>query len=487
MPYKDKCFSSCRGFEKNECNPPRCKYIIGQTLKYCRLSNKYKMKKPKCNVTRKIKKGEIKQNAITKINETIKKSQLFIKTICPESGVCISFGKNNKEITNYFNGFTDFKYAIYPIKRIGGESANGFIKEISYEKHGYKADAILKSSQSYKADNLVYEYLVGTKYINRIMNRFPCFLQTYGFYYYKDETHWEKMRDSSYIFNKLTISDLILQNSVDYPKSCVNSKHASILIQHIKSAKTIGDIILGYNCNKFIINDLLFVLFIIYQALSSISKTFTHYDLHTHNVLLYEPCKGKYIQYHYFDNTNTELLFRSPYIPKIIDYGRSFFDNGNLNSRTIYNKVCNTSQCDPNCGYKYGYSWLSPNNNSTIVSSIKNESHDLRLLKILYDKLKNKVFGIVNKPTAHTSLYKILKMVKYGVGEKGDNKKYGTIENLKNTNLHINNVSGAFIELKKALNNQTIINDNISNYSNISDKLGDLYIYQDGRPMKYEK
>ena len=39
MPYKDKCFSTCREFEKEECNPPRCKYIGGTTLKYCRISH----------------------------------------------------------------------------------------------------------------------------------------------------------------------------------------------------------------------------------------------------------------------------------------------------------------------------------------------------------------------------------------------------------------------------------------------------------------
>ena len=51
----NKCFSNCRGSEKPDCNKPLCKYINGKTLEYCRISHKYKMTKPKCNVTRRIK------------------------------------------------------------------------------------------------------------------------------------------------------------------------------------------------------------------------------------------------------------------------------------------------------------------------------------------------------------------------------------------------------------------------------------------------
>jgi hypothetical protein len=144
MPNKGKCVSTCKIFEKSECNPPRCKYVNGKNLKYCRLSHKYVMKKPNCNVTRRIKKKDIESNARKTIGRMIKKSGKFLQMICSDSGVCLAFGRKSDEITAFFKGFTDFTYAVSPINKIGMPSANGFIKEIEYLKQGYKSHAILK-------------------------------------------------------------------------------------------------------------------------------------------------------------------------------------------------------------------------------------------------------------------------------------------------------------------------------------------------------
>ena len=74
-----------------------------------------------------------------------KQRGIFLKSICSDSGVCMAFGRQTKRIKKHFNGLVDFEYAISPIKRIGEVSTNGFIKEITYERDGYKANAILKS------------------------------------------------------------------------------------------------------------------------------------------------------------------------------------------------------------------------------------------------------------------------------------------------------------------------------------------------------
>lgn len=59
------------------------------------------------------------------------------------------------------------------------------------------------------------------------------------------------------------------------------------------------------------------------MPLATLANTFTHYDLHPSNVLLCEPVLGKY--YKYILNDRTVVEFKSKYIVKIIDYGRSFF------------------------------------------------------------------------------------------------------------------------------------------------------------------
>ena len=487
MPEKNKCFSNCRLFEKPECNPPRCKFVSGQTLKYCRLSHRYKMKKPNCNVTRRVKKKDMDIAAKKTIGTFITRSKKHIQFICSDSGVCIAFGKNTDEINQFFKGFSDFKYALSPIKQIGKTSANGFIKEISYKKEGYNADAILKSSKRIKADNLVYEYLVGIKYVNRIMKRFPCFLETYGLYYYKGEPEWKIMSGSGPV-HASNLNRLEIQSAIDYSKACKESKYAAILIQHIKGAKPIVDYTGASRYNKFMKSDMLYVLFIIYHALAAISKNFSHYDLHDANVLIYEPEKGKYINYHYHHEDGTETVFYSPYIPKIIDYGRSFFDNGNLTSRKIYDKICSVSDCEPDCGYQYGLGWLDPIPTITISSSQKNESHDLRLLKLISSDME-KLLDIHHvEPTEDTFVEtkKVLKKVVYGVSLPKDEKSYGTKENLKIASAKIYNVNGAYLALKSAIQKPKVLEENQKNYNKFSNLLGSFHIYDDGRPMIYE-
>jgi len=454
MPYKDKCFSTCREFEKDDCNPPRCKYINGPTLEYCRISHKYKMNKPKCNVTRRIKKSEQKAYATNKISEMIKRSGKFLQTICSDSGDCISFGKHVDEITHFFNGFTNFDHVDGDIQRLGKPSANGFVKEIAYEKQGYKAYAILKSSQNPTADNLVYEYLVGIKFINRIVKQYPCFVQTYGLYFYDNNEAWKYMKNTM-TTQKLYLKQLNHQNTIDYGKACTDSKYACILIQHIKHAKPLSDFLSVGMYTRFIKNDLLYVLFIVYQALASLSKVFTHYDLHSGNVLLYEPVKGKYIQYNYHQSDGSTIVFYSPYIVKIIDYGRSFFDNGNVNSRKIYDKICTVNECKPECGAYAGLGWLHPTPELFISSSQKNESHDLRLVKNIQINMSD-IFNIVHtKPNESTFVEtdKILNKIAYGSGihEKA-HTEFGTRENLKSSiKKKIYNVNAVYKALKEAV------------------------------------
>ena len=70
--------------------------------------------------------------------------------------------------------------------------------------------------------------------------------------------------------------------------------------------------------------------------------------------------------------------FRCGYIVKIIDYGRNYFKH----SMKIYKQLCSIEECEPDCGYTKGFSWLSqfnPYNKWFITSSRPNVSHDLRL------------------------------------------------------------------------------------------------------------
>jgi hypothetical protein len=72
-----------------------------------------------------------------------------------------------------------------------------------------------------------------------------------------------------------------------------------------------------------------------------------------------------------------------------------------------------------------------------------------------------------------------------GIDER-ENRIYGTEENLSISNNKIYNVRGAYDALKEVVENSDVIIENKQNYMNMANKLGDLHVYNDGRPMKYE-
>jgi hypothetical protein len=133
----------------------------------------------------------IEKTGVKKLATKIRSS--FLQSVCPDSGACISLGKERKKILDFFNGFTKFEY-LTNVQSIGKASSNGFVKELEYERDGYRAHAILKSSKTKDADNLMYEYFVGY-IINRVyLNWSPCFIETYGRYKYKDLDAWRQVQ-----------------------------------------------------------------------------------------------------------------------------------------------------------------------------------------------------------------------------------------------------------------------------------------------------
>ena len=412
-----------------------------------------------------------------------KRRALFLKSICSDAGVCIAFGKENKKIKEHFAGFIDVKYIKSPIKRIGQPSNNGFVNEITYENNGYVANAILKSSANKSSDNLMFEYLVG-QYINKKSRVFPCFLETYGWFLYDNPDIWITMKTNKTISNTSILETLKIQPAeIRSPSSmeiaCTNSKYICILIQHIKDAKSLKSMLVN---EDFVKNDLLYVLYQIYMPLATLANNFNHYDLHRENVLIYEPVKGKYIDYCYVLTDSTEIKFKSPYIAKMIDYGRCFFkDDESTNpytnsSMAIYETICKIKKCGKNCGDGVGFGNLIPEaylgSFYYISSSKRNMSHDLRLLHELkkYNNIKNPV---TNK-------------VAYGVGVKTRSEKhFGTIENVDSgLPKKIVNVIDAHDAIKKEILSKKHMKNNKEVYAGM-ESIGTLTIYQDGRDMVF--
>lgn len=416
--------------------------------------------------TNKLNKALVIQNFMKRTKHARK--ALFLKTICSDSGVCIAFGKESESIQKFFNNFVQFDYAT-GLKRIGVPSQNGVITEITYKHRDYLAHAILKSSITPTADNLMYEYNVGNV-LNKYVRVLPTFVETYGYYFYKNVLLLNKVKKNTATLTNLK-KGLTLQENYDYKQSCIKPTLTSVLIQHIKNARTLEEML---SDTTFLENDLLYCLYQVYYTLSKLHKLFTHYDLHTSNVLLYEPVNGKYIHYHYETDAGV-ISFKSKYIAKIIDYGRSFVGTPTTNiSKNIYDSVCAIPECNVGtnkCGKDKGYSWLRPISPFFLTSSSCNVSYDLRLLHLL--KIRN-----ITKIRLHNQyLADKINKTKYGVGVANFYKNNGTIENTtRGYPTEMNNVEDAELMLRDVIQVPVLTTRNNAFYSSLTDKIGDLHI-----------
>lgn len=412
-----------------------------------------------------------------------KRRAYFLNAICSDAGVCLAFGKEMDTINKHFGRFVDFSLITGPIQRIGTPSSNGFVHEMTHERNGYVANSILKSSASRSADNLMFEYLVG-QYINKQCKRFPCFVQTHGVFKYGNDYIWNHMKDTRAIYPSIIQRSLELipyVNEETMKLACTHSKHLAILIEHIKEGETLMNM-----CRNvpFLKQDLLYILFQIYMALATLADTYTHYDLHASNVMIFQPVKGKCIQYQYFLNDGTVVDFKSPYMVKMIDNGRCYFvDHSERgikhSSKNIYDAICRLKECDPECGVYKGFHTLAPEEDPGsfyyISSSTRNMSHDLRLL----DHIKRLQYpnGFIPMHYLNDDLYDELKKVAYGVGLAA-NKQYGTIEQTTTGTSQILNVIDAYESLKR------LVMEGTSTYEH-AEVLGTFHIYQDGRSMEF--
>ena len=428
-----------------------------------------------------LKKSHPEEFAAKTIQTFMKKTEerrkaLFYGTICTDSGVCIALGEEKKQLFDFFK-FNTFEYVKDPYKTIGNPSANGFVKELKYEREGYIAYAVLKSSLKPSSDNLAYEYLVG-KYLNDVSKRLPTFIETYGLYHYQNTGNRDTMKKNDKMNRRLLPLD-----PNDIKNVCVKAANLCVLSQHLKNAQSFYT---HYQLDDYIVNESAYTLYQIYFALHQIKKEFTHYDLHLGNVLLYEPIEGKYIQYHYHSKNKT-VSYKSRYLVKIIDYGRSFFTG----SPAYYQKVCDEAKCQPLNGLKKGFVNFhlpGPAGVGRAADRVyghanalfKNESHDL---KFLYNcnYMLTKDFPEKQK-LLDADYMKILQDTIY-MKEISHFSRGGTIENLTHSD-KIHNVTDACERWEAYIENPIRIQKNEKAYEGYS-SLGDLHIYTDGRELRF--
>jgi len=372
----------------------------------------------------------------------------YLKAVCSNSNYCISFGKESDNINKFFN-FTSFDYIDKNDKnsvKMIGRGMNSFITQIKYSREGYLANAILKSNKDEYSDNLVYEYLVG-KQINKWLKQYPCFLETYGVFY--SDSDYSSIHEC--LTNK-NFENIVQMNDTDanfIEQSCIYDD-LGVLIQYLDNPITMRQ----YLEDDRNYDDLLYILYQVYMPLKYLKHNFTHYDLHLNNVLLYEPEVNTYIEYHYHLSDGTTTIFKSKYLAKIIDYGRSFFQddkNPENNSLKIY------KEAQKFCDYM------------DISTTQNNISIDLRLLESINLFTERKNIDIPDE---------LLKKLCKNVNKSEHENKTPGIDG------KINNVDDAFIEINKLIHKSDYKTKNEEIYSGIKKK-GILHIYANGKPAEF--
>ena len=176
----------------------------------------------------------------------------------------------------------------------------------------YKANALLKSSQQIESDNLYYEYLVGRMFINKVNKIFPCFTETYHLFEHESTKTKNKLRKKKLVLRELTntvkingCDESVIKNSlacidnslVCIDNSCLNGVYYSILLQYISNPIDVYSFMEKHENDELFEGQMLCILFQIYACLSYLKDHFTHYDLHTRNVLLYQLPVGNNTRY----------------------------------------------------------------------------------------------------------------------------------------------------------------------------------------------
>lgn len=361
----------------------------------------------------------------------------YLNTVCTDSGECLAFGRESENIKKIFSGFVDFRH-LTKVLNAGSPSVNGFVLNLHYESMNYKSNALLKSSQDKKSDNLYYEYLVGTTFINKVNEIFPCFTETYHLFEHQTENTKDLLQKNKIEVSKY--STYLAVNSCDasvrddpflcIDKSCEDGVSFAILVQYISNPISVASFMTEHGNDKLFESQMICILYQIYSCLSYLEDHYTHYDLHTNNVLLYKLPEGKYVSIKYIDErSGRTVIIKTNYIAKMIDYGRCYFgnlgNNGLVSSKTIADTIFNSEICSKIGPRKVGYNFFGnkPTESNNYTSSIlRNKSHDLRFVNIVSKKSKKMIKLFQYRPIIFTE--------KYGTKEKESDRSGGNLNNV---------------------------------------------------------
>ncbi len=270
------------------------------------------------------------------------------KEICSNNDIEFILNGCKQDIKTYYDNFNLTN--VVSLSQLGNISYNGFLHLLKLKKENNTLNILLKSNKEINNDNIFYEWYVGYKYINKLLNKYPCFVETYDLIKYNNISKINNNRWSHKVIlnnaiqninilkkhlaaeNIVILQDVNINNIAD--DSMQNPLSYGFLLQNIENNITLYNYIMNNVNNYSYIVELLFILLQVYIPLTALKDVYTHNDLKTDNILLCKLPNNSYINMEYIYN-GKKYTFKTPYIVKIIDYARSYFhDEG-----TLYNSL----------------------------------------------------------------------------------------------------------------------------------------------------
>ena len=317
---------------------------------------------------------------------------------CDNITVCKNIGRNLEQAFEGYHSKYLERHATYVSK-----GDNGKVVKLHFNKGNLRSPVLLKMGidkvkekpdtanmaidkvshtkveKVNHADNLYYEGLVGKK-LNLLADIFPCFIRTFGLV--KESEQGDLVIDVKHDYETKTYKFARLTDLPSIDSACKSYGHQGVLIEYIE-----GHLFKSMYKEEHFQYEMIPVLFQVYYALWMLGPNYTHYDLHTANVILTKPNKNGVIAFEYILPNGEKVSFMCSYVAKIIDYGRSYLNTINL-SELKTSEDCNNTKCGP-LGKKCGFRNYESFKHKALAFKRSNVSHDLRLLNYAVRFLKS--------------------------------------------------------------------------------------------------
>jgi len=289
-----------------------------------------------------------------------------------------------------FEGYSP-EYLKQP-SEIVAAGGSGVTLKVPFVKGSVTQHALLKVERGedpVKADNLFREGMIGEE-INKMAIFFPLFVNTLGLLRESQNGEYAIEIESEDKKERETIKFHRLTHEATIADACTNFGKEGLLLEYIHGVPFKDK----YKMPEFE-PEILPAVFQIYYTLWMLGDDFTHYDLHTGNVLLTElrtPDNKKACMLFEYTLPNGEVVrFMGSNVAYLIDYGRCFVKHmqKKLNHEIKHIPECNGSRCG-HYGDKCGFRNFDHPKHEGLGFKQANVSHDLRLLNYVVRVLKER-------------------------------------------------------------------------------------------------